>query len=86
MVTVRLPNVWLLQVNNLHWTLLKKLPDLFGSFFYAVAIVLAGIFSLDEAIRAIDFNTITLLLGMMIVISSLEMDGFFALIAQKTVK
>jgi len=56
-----------------------------AAFFGAVAMVLFGVLGFDEAILSIDFNTITLLLGMMIIITALEMDGFFALIAQKTV-
>ncbi len=56
-----------------------------SSFFGAVAMVLFGIFTFDEAIRVIDFNTISLLIGMMIIISVLELDGFFALIANKTI-
>jgi len=44
-----------------------------------------GVFTFDEAIRAIDFNTITLLIGMMVIITVLELDGFFAFIANKTI-
>ncbi len=57
-----------------------------AAFFGAVAMMLFGVLSFDEAINAIDFNTITLLLGMMIVITALEMDGFFNLIAKNTIK
>ena len=57
-----------------------------AAFFGAVAMVLFGVLSFDEAIAAIDFNTITLLLGMMIVITALELDGFFALIAKSTIR
>jgi Na+/H+ antiporter NhaD/arsenite permease-like protein len=46
--------------------------------------VLFGVVSFGEAISAIDFNTIALLLGMMIIISTLELDGFFEWIAFKT--
>ncbi len=56
-----------------------------SAFFGAVAIVLFGVLSFDEAVKAIDYNTITLLLGMMIIISVLELDGFFTLIAHKTI-
>lgn len=55
-----------------------------AAFFGAVSMVLFGVLSFDEAIRAIDFNTIALLLGMMIIISTLELDGFFSLIASST--
>ncbi|HQF42494.1 MAG TPA: SLC13 family permease [Ignavibacteriaceae bacterium] len=56
-----------------------------AAFFGAVAMILFGVLSFEEAITAIDFNTIALLLGMMIVIAVLEIDGFFTLIAQKTI-
>jgi Na+/H+ antiporter NhaD/arsenite permease-like protein len=39
-----------------------------------------GVLSLDQAYRAVDFNTITLLLGMMIVVANLRVSGFFALV------
>ncbi len=47
-----------------------------ASFFGAVAMIIFGVFTFDEAINAIDFNTITLLIGMMIIITVLELDGF----------
>lgn len=56
-----------------------------AAFFGAVAMILTGVVSFDEAIHAIDFNTIVLLLGMMIVIATLQLDGFFSLIASKTI-
>jgi Na+/H+ antiporter NhaD/arsenite permease-like protein/predicted MFS family arabinose efflux permease len=39
----------------------------------------AGVLPLDKAGRAVDFNTITLLLGIMIVVANLRLSGFFAL-------
>jgi len=42
--------------------------------------VAAGVLSLDEAYRAVDLNTITLLLGMMIVVANLRVSGFFRLV------
>ena len=45
----------------------------------ASLMVASGTLSLDEAYRAIDFNTITLLLGMMIVVAHLRLSGFFGL-------
>ncbi len=56
-----------------------------AAFFGAVAMILVGVISFSEAVRAIDFHTIALLLGMMIIIAVLELDGFFELIAQKTI-
>lgn len=56
-----------------------------AAFFGAVAMILFGVLTFEEAVQAIDFNTIALLLGMMIVIAVLEMDGFFTFIAEKTI-
>ncbi|HOS39337.1 MAG TPA: SLC13 family permease [Spirochaetota bacterium] len=56
-----------------------------AAFFGAVAMVLCGVITFDEAVRSIDANTIALLLGMMIVVATLELDGFFSLIARRTI-
>ena len=45
----------------------------------ACLMVASGVMTLDDAYRAVDFNTITLLLGMMIVVANLRLSGFFAL-------
>jgi Na+/H+ antiporter NhaD/arsenite permease-like protein len=42
--------------------------------------VAAGVLSIDDAYRAVDLNTITLLLGMMIVVANLRVSGFFRLV------
>jgi Na+/H+ antiporter NhaD/arsenite permease-like protein len=42
--------------------------------------VAIGVLSLQDAYRAIDFDTITLLLGMMIVVANLRLSGFFRLV------
>lgn len=39
-----------------------------------------GVLTLEEAYGAIDFDTITLLLGMMIVVANLRLSGFFRLV------
>ena len=39
-----------------------------------------GVLSVEEAYRAIDFDTITLLLGMMIVVANLHVSGFFQVV------
>jgi len=54
-----------------------------AAFFGAVAMMIFGVLDFKEAIQSIDFNTIALLLGMMIIISTLEIDGFFSFIASK---
>src|SRR3954468_3778947 len=43
----------------------------------ACLMVASGVVTLEEAYRAIDLGTITLLLGMMIVVASLRISGFF---------
>ena len=45
----------------------------------ASLMVASGAMKLSAAYRAIDINTITLLLGMMIVVANLRLSGFFAL-------
>src|SRR5712675_3134402 len=46
----------------------------------ACLMVASGALPLDDAYKAIDFNTITLLLGMMIVVANLRLSGFFRLV------
>jgi Na+/H+ antiporter NhaD/arsenite permease-like protein len=45
----------------------------------------ANALSLDEAYRAINFDTIILLFGMMIVVANLQLSGFFSLVAERVV-
>ncbi|WP_165066556.1 anion transporter [Paludisphaera rhizosphaerae] len=45
----------------------------------ASAMLAAGVLSMHEAARAVDYETIVLLFGMMIVVSYLRLAGFFAL-------
>jgi Na+/H+ antiporter NhaD/arsenite permease-like protein len=56
-----------------------------AAFFGAVAMIVFGVMTFEEAVKAIDYNTIGLLLGMMIIIATLQLDGFFSLIAGKAV-
>src|SRR5258707_15297333 len=44
----------------------------------ASLMVASGALSLEEAYKAVDLDTITLLLGMMIVVANLRLSGFFA--------
>ena len=46
----------------------------------AALMVATGILSLEEAYRAVDLDTIVLLLGMMIVVANLRLSGFFRLV------
>ncbi len=57
-----------------------------AAFFGAVSMMLFGVLTFDEAMQAIDFNTITLLLGMMIIIASLQADGLFNYLTEKSIK
>ena len=43
----------------------------------AVLMILFGVLTFGEAVNAIDFNTIALLLGMMILVAALKVAGFF---------
>jgi Na+/H+ antiporter NhaD/arsenite permease-like protein len=47
----------------------------------ATLMVAFGVLTIDEAYAAIDMDTITLLLGMMIVVANLRLSGFFRLVA-----
>lgn len=57
-----------------------------AAFSGAVAMVVLGILTPREALNAIDFNTILLLLGMMIIVATLQLDGFFTLVARQTIR
>jgi Na+/H+ antiporter NhaD/arsenite permease-like protein len=46
----------------------------------ACLMVAAGALTLEDAYRAIDLDTITLLLGMMIIVANLRLSGFFAVV------
>lgn len=52
-----------------------------GSMIGAVLIVLTGVLTFEQAVEGIDFNTITLLLGMMILVTYLMMAGFLDFIS-----
>lgn len=55
-----------------------------AAFTGAVLMVLFGVLTFPQAIAAIDFNTIALLLGMMVLLSALRLSGFFSLLAQRS--
>ena len=48
--------------------------------------VAAGVLSFDEALHAVDWATLVLLLGMMIVVANLRLSGFFRLVAAVVVR
>jgi Na+/H+ antiporter NhaD/arsenite permease-like protein len=45
-----------------------------------------NVLTLDEAYASIDFNTIILLFGMMIVVANLRLSGFFAAVSERAVR
>src|SRR5665648_72678 len=54
-----------------------------AAFIGAVLMILAGVLTFDEAIAAIDFKTISLLFGMMVVATNLAEGGFFNRLSKK---
>ena len=64
----------------------EKIDRTIISFFGATMLILLGILSQEEALHFIDFNTIGLLIGMMIIVNVLKTTGVFQYIAIKTAK
>jgi len=54
------------------------------AFVGSVLMIAFGVINFEDAIKSIDFDTIALLLGMMIIISTLRLEGFFAFISHTT--
>lgn len=50
-----------------------------------VLMVLLGVLTFSQAIGAVDFNTLALLLGMMLLISVLQRAGFFTFLASRSI-
>ncbi|MDE2162376.1 MAG: anion transporter [Alphaproteobacteria bacterium] len=57
-----------------------------AAFLGAALMVAAGVLSLKQAMQAVDFDTIALLLGMMIVVANLRLSGFFRLVTALAVR
>jgi len=51
----------------------------------AVLMVALGVLTFDQAVQAIDYNTLALLLGMMLLVVVLQSQGFFTLLASRYV-
>jgi Na+/H+ antiporter NhaD/arsenite permease-like protein len=51
----------------------------------AALMLAVGALTTEEAYRAVDFDTMTLLLGMMIVVAHLRLSGFFRLVSGSAV-
>ena len=58
----------------------------FGAVVMWIIWVILGFYSADEILQSIDFNTIMLLLWMMIIVAELEKTGFLQYLAIKTAK
>src|SRR5438874_4595689 len=76
---------WLIFLATYAVVALGKIPvyriDRAGAALLGGSLMVAtGVLSLDEAYRAVDFNTVALLLGMMIVVANLRLSGFFRVI------
>lgn len=56
-----------------------------AAFTGGVLMIVLGVLTFDEAISAIDFNTLGLLLGMMVLVSALKVTGFLDLLAVKSI-
>jgi Na+/H+ antiporter NhaD/arsenite permease-like protein len=57
-----------------------------GALIGAVAMIAFGVLTIDDAYRAINLDTIVLLLGMMIIVTYLQVAGFFDFIARIVLK
>lgn len=57
-----------------------------SAFLGACLMVAAGVLPLSKAILSIDFNTVALLLGMMILVANLRLAGFFGLVTEFAVR
>jgi Na+/H+ antiporter NhaD/arsenite permease-like protein len=78
---------WLIFVATYVVVSLGKMPvyriDRAGAALLGGSLMVAsGVLSLEEAYQAIDFNTIVLLLGMMIVVANLRLSGFFRVLTR----
>src|SRR3954454_19041972 len=78
---------WLIFLATYAVVALGKIPiyriDRAGAALLGGSLMVAtGVLSLDEAYQAVDFNTIALLLGMMILVANLRLSGFFRVITR----
>ena len=78
---------WLIFLATYAVVALGKIPvyriDRAGAALLGGSLMVAtGVLSLEEAYQAVDFNTIVLLLGMMIVVANLRLSGFFRVITR----
>lgn len=64
----------IISAQKMKWHTLDR-PS--GALFGAVLMVITGVLTLDEAYRSIDFNTILLLLGMMLIIAYFKIANAF---------
>ena len=75
---------WLIFLATYAVVALGKIPvyriDRAGAALLGASLMVAtGVLSLEEAYRTVDFDTIVLLLGMMILVANLRLSGFFVI-------
>lgn len=64
----------------------EKLHRMVVAMFGAVVMIILGIIGQEEAVKAIDFNTLGLLIGMMIIVGITRRTGIFEYLAVKAAK
>jgi Na+/H+ antiporter NhaD/arsenite permease-like protein len=72
---------FVISAQRVSWPVLGGLDRPTGALLGAVLMVGLGAMTLEEAYRAIDLNTIVLLLGMMIIVAYLKVANFFEYLA-----
>src|SRR4051794_6086213 len=83
MPEITIAAAWLIFLATYAVVALGKIPvyriDRAGAALLGGSLMVAtGVLSLDEAYRAVDFNTVALLLGMMIVVANLRLSAIFS--------
>ena len=64
----------------------RTIASLGGALLMIICGMIFGFYTQEEALLSIDFNTIGLLMGMMVIVSVMKKSGLFSYIAIKTAK
>ncbi len=72
---------FIISAQRISWSAFGGLDRPTGALMGAVLMVSLGVMTMEEAYRAIDLNTIVLLLGMMIIVAYLKVANFFEYLA-----
>lgn len=81
-IIIFLATFWVMITEKAH----RAVIAFFGAVIMAVVGNWLGFYSWDEILNSIDFNTILLLFGMMVIVAELEKTWFFQYLAIKTAK